>query len=139
MRKFEFRLQKVLDYRRLCEDWAKQAYIESQARLLDGQDEVRTIAHRREKAIAHTPHSVNGMVSLEQYLVKLDDDQRAQEAVNSILEQEVESARQDWVSARQDAEAIQKLHDREWEDYQTEVLREEQKALDEFANYRRAA
>ncbi len=139
MRKFEFRLQNILEYRRMCEEWAKQEYVQAQARLLSGQAELEGIRDRRRVTLESRPDRVDQMIALESFLTRLDDEERAFHAGLSILEQEVESTRTHWLEARQEAEAMQKLRDQAYEAWQVEAAREEQAEMDEYALRRRAA
>ena len=139
MRKFEFRLQNILEYRRMCEEWAKQEYVQTQARLLSGQAELEGIRDRRRVTLESRPDRVDQMIALESFLTRLDDEERAFHAGLSILGQEVESTRTHWLEARQEAEAMQKLRDQAYEAWQVEAAREEQAEMDEYALRRRAA
>jgi flagellar protein FliJ len=138
MRRFKFRLQRVLDFREVLEDHAKSDYLEARARRLDSENQASRIVMIRNEALKTHVERVDQMIALETYLTKLDDDERAQEAVISILIQEEEKALEHWHERRKEAEALRKLKDSDRQDYELHASREAQKELDEFAIQRRA-
>lgn len=139
MRKFRFRLEKLLDYRRRLEEGAKTAYLEARARRIDAEYDLQGLQNTRETTLKRGTPCLEGRLALDSYLSKLEDDQRAQASVIAVLTDEEEQFRQAWVNARQEAEALQKLRDKEYEDYKLEAARYEQAELDEWAVLRRAA
>ncbi len=139
MAKFAFRLEKLLEYRRMQEGWAKDAYLAARARRIEGEQEIEELQGRRTEALQASPSTVQAMLDLEAYLVRLDDLERDMEVALSVLKDEEETARQEWIRARTDAEALQKLRDNEFADWLREENRREQAELDEWAVTRRAA
>lgn len=140
MKRFSFRMQKVLEYRRMVEDWAKTAYTESQARLLSAQGDLQGMHLKREQVLRSPwEPTIEARLNLDAYLERLEDEARAQLAVIGVLENEVDEARAEWLLARQEAEAMQKLRDKALEEWQIEINRAEQREMDEFANNRRGA
>ena len=139
MTKFRFRLQQLLEYRRLQEKWAKDAYMEAVSRRIQAETEVEFVKSRRSLAQKSHPNGLQELVSLDTYLTKLDDDQRAQETALSVVLDEVESALQEWTTAKQNAAAIEKLRESEYSDWKRTLERKEQSDLDEWSSQRRAA
>ncbi|HRF60598.1 MAG TPA: flagellar export protein FliJ [Fimbriimonadaceae bacterium] len=139
MKPFEFTLQRVLDYRRMVEEWAKHAYLEARIRRLEAEADLTPIFERRAAALGERPDSVDRLLTLDRYLVRLDDQERDQRALIAILIDEEEAARTSWVERRQDAEALEKLRQSQYEEWALEAEREEQRVLDEWAVLRRAA
>lgn len=139
MARFEFRLQRLLEYRELQEGWAKDAYLEARAKTLQAEQEIVLVQGRRHLALRRPPATLNEKLSLQEYLSKLDDDERALEAAHSVLEGEEEVARLEWLRARSDHEALVKLREKEYEAYRKQQDRKEQGELDEWAVFRRAA
>lgn len=141
MQRFKFRLQKVLEYRIMAEDWAKQAVAEAQAQLNEGQMQSARIRQRREELIrSSSPRQLQDFQALNAYLEKLDDDEAAQAAVNQILENELEQTKEQWIKCRQETKAMTTLKDQKYAEWVAKANQEEQNQLDEFAvNQRRAA
>lgn len=137
MRKFAFHLQKVLDYRRLVEEWARDAYLEARVKRLEAEAELEAIRARREEALRSDASTVAERLDLERYLQRLDDEEQAQRTVIAVLEEEEEKARLEWMERKRDAEALQKLHDRRRAEHELEETRRQQAELDEWAVMKR--
>lgn len=139
MRIFEFRLQRVLDYRRLVEGWAKDAYLDTRVRRLEAEADLHAIEARRQEILRQSPGTVDELLGLERYLVRLQDEERAQQTLISILIQEEETAQMNWIEKRKEAESLERLRTEHLAEWQYEADLEEQKALDEWAVTRRKA
>lgn len=138
MAKFRFKLQKLLEYRELQEKWAKDAYLEIVARRNEVVADVEAVKRRRETAMSAHPTALDELVSLDSYLTRLDDDQRALEAAVAVIEGEVEEALAEWNKARLAHSAIVKLRDKEFGEWMLNENRREQADLDEWSSQRRA-
>lgn len=139
MKKFEFSLQRVLDYRQMVADWARDSYLEARKRLEDAESELLEIDDRRRRASESSAATVSELLDHERYRVRLDDERRAQETIIAILDQEVETAYRTWVERRIEAEALEKLREQALSEYEDETRRAEQRELDEWAVLRRRA
>lgn len=139
MKKFQFSLQRVLDYRKMVADWARDAYLEARGRLEAAEADLVAIDDRRRLASQYRASTVGELLDNERYRVRLDDERRAQETIVSILDQEVEAAYQTWVEKRIEAEALEKLREQALAEYEAESRRTEQRELDEWAVLRRRA
>ena len=139
MTKFRFRLEKVLDYRRTLEDTAKTAYMEARARRIDAEHDLQGIRQTRETALTRGLPCLEERRSLHNYISRLEGEEHDQKAIIGVLEDEEEQFRQSWLNAREEAEALQKLRDAEFAEWQLQASREEQAELDEWAVLRRAA
>ncbi len=139
MAKFKFRLQKLLEYRQLQEKWAQDAFLECMARKVEAEQEVEAIQIRKRTSLSSRPCPIDERQVLDLYITRLDDEIRSAQATVSILEDEVEHAKAEWLKAKQDADAIAKLKESELSEWQLEESRREQAELDEWAVTRRAA
>jgi flagellar export protein FliJ len=139
MAKFEFRLQKVLEYRELEEQWAKEAYLEHQVQRIAAESEAQEIARQRSTVLRGVASTLEARLSLQALIERYDDEERAKRAAISLLEQEEERARQTWIERKQDKEALIKLKEIALAEWQHEQDRLEQIALDEWTTSRRAA
>ena len=136
---FKFRLEKLLEYRRLQEKWAKDAYLEVIVRKFEAEAEIESIKRRRETALRSSPSALDELVSLDAYMTKLDDDQRASETAESVISTEVETALDEWTVTRMQVAAIEKLREAELAEWTLNENRREQSELDEWSSQRRAA
>lgn len=139
MRKFEFRLQRVLEFRELAETWAKEAYLEAHSRRIAVEQAIADLENKRHSLLEGHPRDVHEFRTYESYLELLDDEQRHHETVRELLVSEEDKAKEEWLSKRRDHELMKKLHDNELREWQLEMDREEQKMLDEWSNQRREA
>jgi flagellar export protein FliJ len=136
---FEFRLEKVLEYREVQEGWAKDNYLDSRAARIQAEATIHEVRARRGYLLENTASDINSRRALEATLLRLDDDERAQNVVRNVLVAEEESALNAWHHAKRELETLQRLRDAALEEYTLEESRREQAALDEWAVLRRVA
>ena len=139
MRKFRFRLEKLLEYRRLQEKWAKDEFLACRARRIEGENEIQRLKDQRANAMQKNYATLEEKLAQQNYTAKLDDDKRAVEAAVAVLAGEEEVARQKWLKVRTDAEALEKLKEKDQALWSVEEQRRIQKDLDEWTITRRAA
>lgn len=139
MAKFKFRLEKLLEYRRLQEGWAKDAYLEAVARRNEAESQVTSTVQRKQRAMASHPVGIDERRSLDSYLTRLDDEIRGHEAALAVVADEADQALSDYQHAKQETAAIEKLREARFEEWMLEDNRKEQAALDEWATQRRAS
>lgn len=139
MRKFKFKLQKVLEYRRLQEEWSETAYRESMAKLNDGRKTLTRLKEDVQTAQLKRFMRLDEKLSQEAFLDRLRDQVSIQNSVLGFMETEAETLRTIWLQKREEAEAMQTLHDNAKSNYDKEAAQLEQKMLDEMAITRRKA
>lgn len=139
MRKFSFRLQKVLDFREAMESLAKDAYLDARSKRIEAEAVILHIEERRAELLAEPCSTIEVLQAIDAMMIRLDDEVRAQKAVISVLADEEEHALGEWNRAKQEYKALLKLHDKALEAYQKDADHEEQKNLDEWATTKRAA
>lgn len=139
MAKFKFRLERLLEFRRMQEKWAKDAYSEVLSRKNQVEHEVELLQKKLELGAMSRPCAVDERIALNNYFERLDDSIRAQQVLVKMLEDESEQALKAWHEARKDAEAMEKLKEADYAEWLLEENRREQAELDEWAVLRRAA
>jgi flagellar FliJ protein len=139
MRKFKFRLAKLLEYRYLQEKWAKDEFLSCRARRIEGENEIQRLKDQRISAMQTSYATLDERLTQQNYAARLDDDKRALEAAVAVLAGEEEVARQKWLKVRTDAEALEKLKEKDQALWTVEEERRIQKDLDEWTITRRAA
>ncbi|GMV36026.1 MAG: hypothetical protein AMXMBFR61_05340 [Fimbriimonadales bacterium] len=134
MRRFRFRLESVLRYRRRIEEIKEASFARAHRN--------RLIAEARAAEMERTRERVSSMelgVDLdtrrqrELYLMRLDDMIAAQRQLVEILMRDEDAAREEWLAARREVKALEELRERALRRHEKEVLREEQRELDEWA------
>lgn len=139
MAKFKWRLERLLEYRRLQEDWAKTAFQEAQQRLIEGENCIGSIRERRSATLRLSATDLEARLTAQGYLVRLDNEERAQEVANGVLVQELEKAKEAWIERRKESKALERLREIAESAWQAGMLKREQIELDEWATMRRAA
>jgi flagellar FliJ protein len=139
MAKFQFRLQRVLDFREMVEEWAKNDYLERRAARLLAEQERIQIAGKRKNAIDRGAESLDARRNLEMLLSRYDEEEAIQLRIIAELEEEEERAAEIWREKKQELEAMVKLRDKALEEWTLEESRREQAELDEWAVLRRKA
>jgi flagellar export protein FliJ len=139
VKKFSFRLQKVLDFREAMESLAKDAYLDSRAKRFGAEAVIIMIENRRKLLLAEPCKTIEAHQAMDALMVRLDDEVRGQQVVISVLTSEEEHAQKEWQRAKQDYEVLVKLREKALVAYQKQADAEEQKALDEWSVTRRAA
>jgi hypothetical protein len=66
---FEFRLQRVLEYRERLEGWAKDTYLDSRAARLETEAGIHELRMRRGDLLENTPTDLNSRTALEATLL----------------------------------------------------------------------
>ncbi|HJP82937.1 MAG TPA: flagellar FliJ family protein [Fimbriimonadaceae bacterium] len=139
MKKFEFRLQKVLDFRAAMEEMAKDAYLDARNKRIEAEALITAIEDRRREILEGTGNSLAERQSTDDLMIRLDDEKRSQMTIISVLRSEEDSFNSEWIKAKQDREALEKLREKAQVDYDLEISRSEQKELDEWSVTRRLA
>src|SRR5271165_2330079 len=106
MAKFAFRLQKVLEYRAACETEAKNLYLAKRSEVLATEAAIGAIKERRFTALSEPRSTLEHMRTLEVVLLSLDDEERAQNVILSVLNDEAEALRVSWTHVKQELETM---------------------------------
>ncbi|MBC8064560.1 MAG: flagellar FliJ family protein [Chlorobia bacterium] len=139
MKKFSFRLQKVMDFREAMESLAKDAYLDARAKRLEAEVLIVNIETRRAELLQEPCLTIEVHQAIDALMIRLDDEVRAQTTVITVLADEEQHALAEWHRAKQDFEALVKLSEKAMAEYQKMADLEEQKELDEWSTTRRAA
>ncbi len=139
MKTFDFRLKRVLEYRRLTEEWAKDAYLDARARRLEAEIELMGIHKQKHDLLNITALTIEDLQTQELRFTMLDDREMETRVVVNVLIMEEDRAMDDWNERKQEVAALEKLHDKAYEEWSYAMNKEEQDQLDEWSNQRRAA
>jgi len=139
MKPFSFRLQRILEYRELVEQWARDAFLEARGAKIEAEQVLQALDCRRSALLCEELQELEDGKALEPNLNTLDEDQRQHQAVCELLVQEESSCREKWLEKKREMEALQTLRAREHAEWMREVNREEQKSGAESAARRKAS
>lgn len=133
MRKFTFRLEKLLRVREHSEDQAKDQFRMCRQAVLAVEKEIEDLDNLVEKAMIRPCLSLPERIQTELLIMTLKEDRTMKLAALSIVEQEADTALGHWRLAKQDAEIVRKLKENAYIEWKTEAARKEQAQLDEWA------
>lgn len=139
MPRFAFKLQKVLEFRERLEQEAKDVYMESRAKTIEAENELAHMIEHRKAVIRQPLSSLDDHLALDRYVQSCEDKERHQHLVIQVCETEEEEKRLLWIESKKEYQAIVKLRDKAFDEWQAEENRREQNALDEWAVLRRTA
>ena len=131
---FKFRLEKVLTLRREAVEAAQMAVLAAEAALRKAQERVSVlineIRERNEDLIKNNYDMAQEHLRTIKYL-----NEKLEQAKKDLIsrEQELKQARIDLMEAQQKLEAMEKLKEKQAEEYYLEQLRLDQKQSDEKA------
>ena len=144
MKGYEFKLQKVLDVRKVREDLigARVAELE---RIIEAQKGIFSLWRRQKKGLwwsAGKKREVNADFRVEEemfyewYLENLE--KRVEIIKDSLkqLEEQMRKTREELMEAAIDRKVMEKLKDKDYENFKIEVARNDQKNLDEITIHR---
>lgn len=134
---FAFSLQRVLDYRRLEEEWAREAFRLAREARAEAEEELRHLQRRRERLLGHTVPTLGARLELETCHAALDRDEESAQNRLAILLNDEARATEEWQGCRVAAEALARLRESAFEEWRREEARREQADLDEWAVMRR--
>lgn len=137
MEKFQFSLEKILDYRWIQENEAKREYASAQKALNEQEEIFKQIIEEKGELMEIRETTVNRMQIQQWYL--LDLNQKLSETMQAINELRgfVEMKLQVYIAAQKERKILEKLSEKQFAEHQIAINREEQKMLDEMANRKR--
>lgn len=139
MRKFEFRLERVLDYRRTLEENAKTDFLEAQARRIELDAQIDELRRSRRGKLVEAVDGVQDRQALDLWLMRSDVEESHLRVAQDILSQEEDAAKERWIVCRMEAEVLAKLREKAQAEYLLQAERHEQAALDEWATMRKTS
>lgn len=134
---FAFSLQRVLDYRRLEEGWAQEAFRMAREARFGAEAEIEALRVRRQELVALSAPTLAARMDIEAFHAVLDRDEESAQNRLALLANDEARAAEEWRACRVSAEALSKLREAAYEEWLREVARQEQADLDEWAVLRR--
>lgn len=140
MKKFKFRLQKLLEIRVKKEDLAKQAFSKAQKQLEMEIAKKESLIHdlAKEQNNLKEKRKSGSLVSSEEasyksYFIRLNNMITDQQLTINQTMNEVEKRREELIEASKEKKVLESLKEKKYEEYLFEANMEEQKFLDELA------
>jgi flagellar FliJ protein len=143
VKRFKFRLESLLKHRETVQDLREQEFARAQSRHDALKLQLDALEEHYQQTIADRPVAEIGarfdaprIQSREQYLQAVQLQMARQTEQVEIARLIAEEMRIQMVSARQACEAVTRLRDKDYAEYQAEVQRKTQEELDEIAAVR---
>lgn len=135
MKKFRFRLEKVLQYREMLKDEKRRELLKRNQELREARQRLEDL----EKAALSNTLGQGQIMTVEQvYLAGLFAERVKEDIIKQRLaiikaEEEVEKAMGEYVEASKDARSLEMLKERKLQEYMDYMHKEDEKFLDELA------
>lgn len=139
MKKFKFRLEKVLQFRRIVQDEKKRELNIAMRLLREKEQDVENL----EKAFLANRIQEGKVISIEELSLKGAYAERLKNEIAQgrldimSLQDRVEEARKEYIEATKEVEVLEKLKEKKHEQYQEMIAHHEQKVLDELVTQRK--
>jgi flagellar FliJ protein len=134
MRKFKFSLDKLLEFRGQKENVIKEQLMLAVKSLNTSRQELVELQHEKETAFNVTDFNVGKMQLQYHYILGLQQKIKQTELVIVREQQIVDQTRAKLVEAQRDCKVLEKLQDKQYDQYLTDIKHREQKVIDEIAN-----
>ena len=118
MKRFNFRLKKVLKHREIVENLRKEKLGKAKSELKKERDLLRKMEDTRRRTREELKERRSNLISLpealiyETYLERMDEEVGLQTTKAAQLSQKVEKTRQDLLEASQEKKIVEKLKER---------------------------
>jgi len=126
---FRFRLQSVLDYRTGLADRARQELGVLQARVREAEEELAALHRSGKRALQQLGEAQRSKALDFAEITRLLE-------YGIVLEQQIEAQQQKMIALAKDAKALERLRERQLEEYQQDDIRREQAETSEIASTR---
>lgn len=143
MRRFQFRLESVLNHRALIEGQKEQECVKAQNYVLEIERRISALQEARAEVLqsrggkaGERNFDINAITNGERYLVSLAQRIESAEREADAARIALEEARLAMVKAKQEREAVTKLREKSYAEYLAEQQKQEQDALDDIASLR---
>lgn len=139
MKRYRFKLESLLKYRKLSEDKLRQEILLKMQELRKCESQLNLMKSEKQKSAGEFTQvqldGINGnhIFLYKNYLNSLAEQVEEQKIEMMKSKKEAEEARKDYLEARKQLETVEKLKEKDFQRYLNEMRISEQKRLDEIA------
>lgn len=134
MKKFKFSLDKLLEFRGQKENAIKEQLMLAIKSLHASQQKLADLQHEKEVAFNVTDFNVGKMQLQYHYILGLQQKIKQTKLVIARKQQIVDQIRVKLVEAQRDCKVLEKLQNKQYDQYLTDTKHQEQKVIDEIVN-----
>ncbi|MFP4687510.1 MAG: flagellar export protein FliJ [bacterium] len=137
---FHFRYQRILDIRELEEDQEKTRFAEIQQQLSAEKGKLRRDKQELQNILSSEGQKrkkvtdVSNFLQLQRYAKLLENRISRQQKVVDSWQKKLDKQRQKLIEASQQRQVMEKLKENDYEEFQKEMLKEEERQNNEIAN-----
>lgn len=140
MRRFQFRLQSILDLRRHQEEQRRLELGAATSRCVAIKAEIDTRLDERHSILSKRPKEINSddilwRGAVAAYALRLESEAEKLSVELKEAEEERKAAATRYREAKQNLDVLEKLRERRQNSHRTTIKREEQNRLDEVSQY----
>lgn len=139
MKRFEFSLAKLLDYRWQIELEAKREYANCQRILNEKEERMQGLMKEKQDLLEIREDSVNRMQIQQWYLLALERQMTDTHHELIAQRQLLQEALDKYIDAQKERKILEKLKEKQLAEYEHTIKQEEQKMLDEMGTRRIAS
>ncbi len=134
MKKFVFKLERILRYREIVKDEKKRELILKNQILAKEEERLSTLSSLMENnSLGEGTININFLILVGQYAVYLAEEIEKQKEIIKTAKKDVEFAKNEYLLASQEAEALKLLREKKESEYKKNLLKEEEKENDDTA------
>lgn len=132
MKSFHFSLEKIYELRVKEEKKMKRAYGEIQKLVFQKENEIQQMMKEKATMSEMSQMNIEQIQVHYRYLARLDQQIMDEHQQLLIIKQQLADILEEYMTAQKDRKIIEKLYEKKYQEYLSEVKKEEQKRLDEF-------
>ncbi len=138
---FNFRLEKVLNYKKTLEDYKKSQYGVVQKKLFDEENKLAKFNQyknsvKNEKNQTVTKTNIGNLAMYNNYINDLSRKIKLQERIVNKTRKDAEEAKEEMITAVKEKKIFEKLKEQEYEEYLYQLKRDEEKQTDAIVSYK---
>lgn len=138
---FNFRLEKVLNYKKTLEDYKKSQYGIAQKKLFDEEDKLakfnkykNIVKNEKNQTVIKT--NIGNLAMYNNYINDLSRKIKSQEQIVNKTRKDAEEAKEEMITAVKEKKIFEKLKEQEYEEYLYQLKRDEEKQTDAIVSYK---
>lgn len=140
MASYNFRLERVLNYKETVEGFKKTEYGQINEKLNQEENILLDYNTYKENLIKDQKYSkrktnVGNLKLFNNYLKDISNNIKTQEEIVDKTKEELERAKEELLVAMQEKKSFEKLKEKDYEEYLDESKREEDKIIDEIVTF----
>lgn len=141
MKKFNFRFQKLLEYKESIEDQKRSIYNKELSVYKDEESKLTGLFNKRDDLNKERNHltsstTIKGLKLYNQYLTHMQETIHNQKQRVKSKEKDVETAKEKLIESLKEKKTFEKLKEKHYDNYLFEVKKDEEKLIDQIVSFK---